>query len=98
MEVTLNELCSPKDCDSMWVAAPLAQECAEGYSGKGGVTINGVQAGSGLVASLPSEAADWIALIGRQMLNVYFASQQPIKASAIPTLTRASSRAVCDRE
>ena len=51
--------------------------CPEGWSGKPGVTSggpetgtlglkSGSQAGSGSVAGLPSFAASWIAVIGRQ--------------------------------
>ena len=65
LETTLKELSSPKVWDRMWVAAPLAQECADGYSGNGGDTINDVHAESAAVASLPSVAANWIAVIGR---------------------------------
>ena len=68
LETMLKEVSSPKVCDRTRVAAPLAQECADGYSGKGGVVISGVQAGSGAVASFPSVSASWTAVIGRQEL------------------------------
>src|SRR5215469_9088139 len=93
-EVTLKLVSSPKVADKIRVAAPLTQECADGYSGKGGVTISGVQAGSGAVASLPSVSPSWIALTGRHESYSYLASQQPMIASAIPKLTSASSLAV----
>ena len=40
--------------------------CPDGWSGYGGVARNGCHAESGLVAGLPSFAASWIAVIGRQ--------------------------------
>jgi hypothetical protein len=68
LETTLKVVSSPKVCDKMRPAAPLTQECDDGYSGKGGVTISGVQAGSEIVASLPSVSPSWIAVIGRHQL------------------------------
>src|SRR4029077_14383353 len=49
-------------------------QCAHGYSGCGGVSINGSQPASRLVASLPSRSPLRIAVMALQKLNVYFAS------------------------
>ena len=67
-ETTSNEVSSPKVCDKMRPAAPLAHECAEGYSGKGGVVMSGVQVESENVASFQSVSPSWIAVIGRHEL------------------------------
>src|SRR5690349_3190622 len=85
---------SPKYWESTAAAAPLAQECADGYSGNGGVGMSGVQFGSAIVSGLLSVSAKVIAVIGRQNAYVYFASQQPIMASDMARFTCASSRAV----
>ena len=58
----------PKNTLRTVAAAPLKVLWPEMYSGKGGVTSSGVQAGSGFVAEFPSRAAAWIAVIGRQKL------------------------------
>src|ERR1700753_10604 len=67
-EFTLKEVSSPKICERMRAAAPLTQECADGYSGKAGVVTSGVQVESAVVASLLSVSPSWIAVIGRQEL------------------------------
>jgi hypothetical protein len=61
------------------------------------VLIKGFQPGSGAVAGFPSVSPSWIAVIGRQETYVYFASQQPITASAREMFINASSRAFCDK-
>ena len=92
-EPMLNAVLSPKKSARIRAAAPLTQECAEGYSGNGGVTINGVQFGSGVVAGLPSVSASGMAVTGRHESNQYFASQQPITESARARFSDASKRA-----
>src|SRR5882762_11138435 len=57
---------APSDADTM--------QCAHGYSGCMGVSMNGVQAASRSVASWPSLSPLRIAVIGRQRLYVYLAS------------------------
>src|SRR5262245_49995557 len=68
----------PKKSWSAWTIALLAHECAEGWSGNGGVesgggagtavagSKSGVQFGSAAVAGLPSVSPSRIAVIGRQ--------------------------------
>src|SRR6185503_7412346 len=68
----------PKKFWSVCTNALVAQQCPEGWSGKGGVTSsgrwhtgvvgsnNGSQFGSATVAGLPSVLASRIAVIGRQ--------------------------------
>src|SRR3954468_7752134 len=70
-------------------------ECPDGYSGCAGVANSGVHAGSSTVFGSPSLASA-MAVTGRQKTNSYFASQQPIAASAIDRFTNASSRADSD--
>src|SRR5688572_26964692 len=50
------------------------------YSGCGGVGNSGVQAGSLTVSGLSSTSAFLMAAMGRQKLNVYFASQHAMLA------------------
>src|SRR5258706_13902789 len=90
-ESILNDVASPKKFASTLPAAPLMQEWPEGYSGCGGVTSSGVQA-SASVPALPSVAANGIAVTGRQKTYSYFASKQPIRASAMAMFTKASKR------
>src|SRR5438034_7043986 len=68
----------PKKFWSVYTNALVAQECPEGWSGKGGVASDGrlqtgvvgsnsgSHAGSASVAGLPSVSASRIAVIGRQ--------------------------------
>jgi hypothetical protein len=66
----LNSILSvPKKLYSAPTIAPLPVVCPAGYSGKPGVSISGVQSGSGLVAGLPSYAASRIAVIGRHVFQ-----------------------------
>src|SRR5690348_16687804 len=55
-------------------SAPLTMQCAHGYSGCIGVTMNGVHPASRSVASLPSRSPLRMAVTGRQKLYVYLAS------------------------
>jgi hypothetical protein len=66
----LNSILSvPKKLCSAPTSAPLPQVCPAGYSGKPGVSINGVQSGSRVVAGLPSVSAYRIAVIGRKVFQ-----------------------------
>ena len=58
----------PKNRRITAAAAPPSTLCAESWSGIGGVVTNGVQVGSASVTGLPSVAASWIAVTGRQKL------------------------------
>src|SRR5438034_1405684 len=53
------------------------------------------QAVSGSVAGLPSVSALRIAVTGRQLWNVYFASQAQMAPSAMARFNKANSRAFC---
>src|SRR6266511_508131 len=59
----------PKKSWSVWTNALLRQACEDGWSGNGGVAKSGIQLASGSVAGLPSLAASWIAVTGRQKLQ-----------------------------
>src|SRR4029078_11361313 len=69
---------------------------AEAHSGTCGVAANGSHAGSGDVIGLPSASALRMAVIGRQKLNAYFASQHAIAASGPAPFTSAKACAVSD--
>src|SRR5256885_14262366 len=76
---------APSDDDTM--------QCAHGYSGCIGVSMNGVQPGSRVVASLPS----WplrMAVTGRQKLYWYLASNTAMSASSIAIAATANRRAL----
>src|SRR6267142_2882869 len=87
----------PKKLFSTAAAAPLKLEWPETYVGNGGVTISGVQDGSALVSAFPSVSAARMAVIGRQKLVSYLASQAMVAASAIATFSSANRRAFCER-
>ena len=57
---------SPNSSARTAAAAPLTHEWPDGYPGWPGVANNGTQAGSGVVAGLPSSAISRMAVIGRQ--------------------------------
>src|SRR5580692_5021070 len=63
-EDTVEGALSPKKAERISAAAPLRHECAEGYSGKAGVTINGVQFASGTVAGFVLASASVMAVTG----------------------------------
>ena len=54
---TLHDVSSPNHAPRICAAAPLTHECADGYSGNGGVVMSGVQFGSAAVWGFPSFAA-----------------------------------------
>src|SRR5262245_26204572 len=64
-------------------------QCAQGYSGCIGVSMNGVQPGS-----RRSSSALRMAVTGRQKLYVYLASNTAISASYIAIATTARKRAL----
>src|SRR6266481_7516117 len=72
--------------------APVAQPCADGYSGCGGVADSGVHVGSAVNKGFPPPAS--IAVTGRQKLKEYLALKHPISASASPVHSIAIMRAV----
>ena len=74
-------------------SAAETMQWAHGYSGCIGVSMNGVQPGSATLASLPSWPPLRIAVIGRQKLYAYFASNTAINASSMAIPTAASRRA-----
>src|SRR6266850_1068259 len=76
---------APRDADTM--------QWAQGYSGCIGVSMNGVQPASRSVALLPSLSALRIAVIGRQRLYVYLASNTAISASSMAIAASANKRA-----
>src|SRR6201984_3164435 len=57
------------------LAAAEVMQCAQGYSGCRGVSMQGSQSGTRAVALLPSMSPLRIAVIGRQNKNLYFASK-----------------------
>src|SRR6266404_9714103 len=61
---------APRAADTM--------QWAHGYSGCMGVSMNGVQPGSGTVASFPSSSPLRMAVTGRQKLYVYLASKTAV--------------------
>ena len=75
-EDTLRDVSSPKVCDRICVAAPLTQECAEGYSGKAGVVISGVHAESAMVLSLPSVSPSWPSTGDGKHYAIHYAKAQ----------------------
>src|SRR5436309_1642272 len=79
--VTSKRVCSPNSFARIVVAAPLTHEWPDGYSGCAGVAKSGVQVASVVVAALPTSAVSRMAVIGRQKLNVYLASQHPMVSS-----------------
>jgi hypothetical protein len=70
-------------------------QCAHGYSGCIGVSMNGVHDGSRSVASFPSISPFRIAVTGRQKLYVYLASNTAMTASSVACPTIARSLAFC---
>jgi len=66
---------------------------AHGYSGCIGVSMNGAQLASRSVASLPSRSPLRMAVIGRQKLYVYLASNTATSASSMAMPAIASRRA-----
>src|SRR6478672_9243424 len=88
----------PKKAASTAAAPALLPLWPEMYDGWLGVLRYGAQVGSGAVASLPSVSAARIAVIGRQKLKVYLASQTAKLASAWARLMRANSLASCTSE
>src|SRR5437868_5303425 len=97
-DVVVKAVWSPKNAARTVLAAPLKVLWPESYDGKLGVVRSGVQVGSAAVAGLPSVSAARMAVIGRQKLYVYFASQQAIPASARAMSRAANSRAFCSME
>src|SRR6266403_6046352 len=89
---TENARFGPKDPARIVETAPVTQPCAAGYSGWLGVVPSGNQFGSAVRAGLPPPTG--IAVTGRQKLNVYFAFQHPMPASANPVHSIAMNRAV----
>src|SRR5947209_19287549 len=83
----------PNSFGSTAVAAPHPHEWRDGYSGCPGVANSGVHAASTAVAEFQSVSALRMAVMGRQKLYVYFASQHAMAASAIAMFIAASSRA-----
>src|SRR6267142_6337085 len=65
-ELTLKLVFSPKDCESILLAAPLTHEWPEGYSGWFGVMSSEVKDRSAVVAGFPSVSPNGIAVTGRQ--------------------------------
>src|SRR5215831_15784349 len=86
----------------MWAStdapALLTPGWPAGYSWNAGVAISGVQPESGLVSGLPSFAACWIAVIGRQVSKLFFAFQTEISASASAMFINASTRALVNSD
>jgi hypothetical protein len=76
---------SPNFNVRIFAMALLLVACPDGYSGWGGVAMNGSQVASATVESLPSALPFLMADCGRQKLNSYFASQQAMLASAEAT-------------
>src|SRR5689334_22162034 len=72
----------------------MLQECPDECSYQGGVSSSGVQAASGSVAGLPSFAASWIAVTGRQDFQCALSLWHAITASAVDSPTWANSRAL----
>src|SRR5437588_12926459 len=70
---SVNGRSAPKNPARTVLAAALKVLCPEIYVGNGGVTSSGVQVGSAPLR---------MAVIGRQKLSVYFASQAAMPASA----------------
>src|SRR5262249_30875959 len=68
---------------------PDTMQCAHGYSGCIGVSMNGIQPGS-----RTSPSALRMAVTGRQKLYVYFASNTAMSASSIAIAASARSRAL----
>src|SRR5260221_8345138 len=79
-------------------AAPLKVLWPEMYSGNGGVVSNETQLVSIKVSGLLSRSPCWIAVIGRQVLYLYLASQAAMPASAIARFKSANTRAFCTKE
>src|ERR1044071_633583 len=93
-DVVVNEMSSePNTTPSTAAAAPLKVLWPEMYSGKFGVTRNGVHVGSLTVSGLPPISALGMAVIGRQKLKAYLQSQAMIAASASAMFKRANRRA-----
>src|ERR1041385_2007558 len=88
---------SPNSNIRIFAIALLFVVCPDGYSGNGGVGINGCHETSAMVELLPSRPALIIAGSGRQKLYSYFIPQQAILASPAAKYSRANIRAFCER-
>src|SRR5450755_38723 len=73
-------------------------QCADGYSGCGGVTSNGSQPGSAITAGLTVLAALRIAVIGRHVFWAYFTLNAATVASASAMYSSAKRRACSSSE
>src|SRR5262245_39140773 len=78
-------------------AACDVMQWAHGYSGCIGVSPSGTHDASRGVALLPVRSALRTAVIGRQKLKAYLASNTAMKASLVASATRANSRALSVR-
>src|ERR1044071_530355 len=88
---------SPNSNIRTFAIALLFVACPDGYSGNGGVGINGCHEASAIVESLPSRPPLIIAGSGRQKLYSYFVPQQAILASPAAKYIRANTRAFSER-
>src|SRR5262245_30686300 len=84
---------SPSAASSTAPTAADEMQCAHGYSGCSGVSSSGNQVGAASVASLPSMSARRIAVIGRQNVYSYFASNTATNESMAATFASANNRA-----
>src|ERR1700693_4132664 len=88
----LKAVLGPKMESRTVAAAPLKVLWPLTYSGNGGVLISGRQEGSAERPGLPPPAL--MAVMGRQKLKAYLASQATMAASPIATFSSASIRVV----
>src|SRR5882724_6665084 len=92
------EICAtaafPNCASSTSPTAAAAMQCAQGYSGCIGVSTRGTHPVSATVASLPSRSPFRIAVIGRQKLYVYLASNTAMYASIAAMLVNANNLAL----
>src|SRR5688572_14788189 len=86
----------PKKALAEFINPPAKQLAPEGSSEYGGVPRSELHAASGSVPGLPSSAASWIAVVGRQKPQCAFSAQQLMMESAVVMLVIAKKRASCD--
>ena len=97
-DAKLNAISSrPKLCASTTAAAIPSTLWVDGISGTGGLGSSVSNDGSGCVRGLPSCAASWIAVTGRQKLYRYFESQPAMYESASAMISSAKVRARCHK-
>src|SRR5580765_121819 len=89
-EVTVNAVFSPNAAARMNAAAPLYEECADGYSGCAGVPVRVFSHGSHVGSASAGVRPVRIAVTGRQNTYRYLLSQHAVMASPRVTFSTAN--------